>query len=312
MMLSFELIGHRAGFLQPIMIGDRFIDMLFKDKMHSFRYSLVFLKRVVLLWLLIFPVPALTTPLFDVHLHYNQSDMDSVSPKDVVEILKNNNVHHAVVTSRPPELAAQLHEQAPEIIIPMLGVYQTLEDKETWYTDTQLPIRLEAALKLGTWQAIGELHLFAEQRHQTVFREIIQLAVEYQLPLNIHGDPAVIDTVYDIAPNQPVIWAHAGTFPYPDLLADYLRRYPQLHVDVSVRDERIAPGGSLSDDWYQLFVQFPDRFMVGVDTFSTSRWGEYEQVAAKIRHWLSQLPPDIAQQLAFKNANRVLRGWVSE
>ena len=135
-----------------------------------------------------------------------------------------------------------------------------------------------------------------------MFSRIVELAAQHKLPLQIHGDPAVIDTVYDIAPSQAVIWAHAGTFPYPDLIADYLQRYPTLAIDLSVRDDRIAPTGQISDDWYELFVRFPDRFMIGVDTYSSSRWHDFDAVVKRIRHWLKQLPDDIAKRLAYDNA----------
>jgi predicted TIM-barrel fold metal-dependent hydrolase len=157
-------------------------------------------------------------------------------------------------------------------------------------------------LKKGFWRGIGELHIFARDRHSLVFKQVVTLAAQHRLPLQIHGDPAVIDSVYDMAPGHPVVWAHAGTFPYPDLLADYLRRYPALRVDLSVRNERIAPNGKLSDDWYQLFMRYPDRFMVGVDTFSLLRWNNFDKAVASIRYWLAQLPDDIAQQLAYDNA----------
>lgn len=280
--------------------------------MLSFRNDFELSQCFMILCLFIFPALAIATPIFDVHLHYNQSDADSITPANLVSILKGNNVHYAVVTSRPPELADQLYRQAPDTIIPMLGIYQMHEDKNRWFNDAQLPERIEAKLKKGAWRAIGELHIFAEHRYQPVFKKIIQLAVDYRLPLNIHADPAVIDAVYELAPEHPVIWAHAGTFPYPDLLADYLRRYPQLHIDLSVRDERIAPGGILSDDWYELLVKYPARFMVGVDTYSKERWNRFDQVVNTIRNWLSQLPTDIAQQIAYANADRVLRGQSSE
>lgn len=273
----------------------------------NYRHAVRLLQCVIVLVLFKLPAMSFAAPVFDVHLHYNQTDADSISPVEVVSILKRNDVRYAVVTSRPPGLAAQLYRQAPDIIIPMLGIYQILEDKARWPHDEQLPARLETELKKGIWRAIGEIHVFAEQRNQPIFRKIIQLAIDYRLPLNIHGDPAVIDTIYDLAPGHPVIWAHAGTYPYPDLLADYLHRYPQLHIDLSVRDERIAPGGKLSDNWYQLLVQNPKRFMVGVDTFSSARWKKFDQVAEQIRQWLSQLPPEIAHQIVFANANRVLR-----
>jgi predicted TIM-barrel fold metal-dependent hydrolase len=127
------------------------------------------------------------------------------------------------------------------------------------------------------------------------------------IPLLIHTDPAVIDSLYSISPGQPVIWAHAGKYPYTDLIADYLERYPALYIDLSMRDERIAPGGQITDDWYELIVTYPDRFMIGVDTYSTARWHEFSDATTKIRHWISQLPPDVAGMLTFKNADRVYR-----
>ena len=287
-------------------------DMTKTNKALDFRHAFALMQGIIFLCCFKVPAIAFATPLFDVHLHYNQSDAEVFSPQDVVSILKRNNVRYAVVTSRPPELALQLHRQSPDLIIPMLGVYQTPEDKARWFYDVDLPDRLEAQLKKGDWRAIGELHLFAKQRYQPVFKKIIKLAVDYRLPLNIHADPAVIDAIYELAPGHPVIWAHAGTFPYPDLLADYLRRYPQLHVDLSVRDERIAPDGKLSDVWYDLLLQFPKRFMVGVDTYSTNRWKKFDQVADRIRKWVSQLPVGIAHQIAFDNADRVLRHSLTE
>ncbi|MDX1812245.1 MAG: amidohydrolase, partial [Gammaproteobacteria bacterium] len=212
----------------------------------------------------------------------------------------------------PASYTAKLYQYAPGRIVPLLGVYRSHEDKIDWPNDASLPARMESNLKKGTWRGIGELHIFAKDRHSLVFRRIVEIAAQHQLPLQIHGDPAVIDTVYDIMPAQPVSWAHAGTFPYPDLIADYLQRYPALHVDLSVRDERIAPNGQISDEWYELFIRFPNRFMVGVDTYSLSRWKNFDSAVAVIRHWLAQLPDDIAKQLAYDNAASFFGKFESE
>jgi len=241
-------------------------------------------------------------PLFDTHLHYNISDAKQFNPTQIIHILRRNNVQHALVTSIPPEHVLKLHQQAPENILPLLGVYRSTEDKQNWIDNTKLPDRLTALLKQGHWKGIGELHLFAQHRHNPVFTKVIQLAKQYKLPLLLHTDPAVIDTVYENAPKHPIIWAHAGVYPYPDLLADYLKRYPALRIDLSVRDERIAPNGIIKDDWFELFIRYPDRFMVGVDTYSLSRWQNYHSVVTRTRKWLTQLPDNIAQQLAYKNA----------
>ena len=251
---------------------------------------------------LLYPAGLSAGPLFDVHLHYNAAHATHYSRSKIIQILAQNDIRQAVVTSTPAHLAKHLYQQAPERIVPLLGVYRGPDDKTSWQRDGALPARIEAELRNGGWRGIGELHLFAEGRHSPVFRRIVELAVEFKLPLLLHADPAVIDALYDIAPDQPVIWAHAGTFPYPDLIADYLERYPALRIDVSMRDDRIELNGEIADAWYELFLSFPDRFMIGVDTFSASRWDDFGIAAARIRSWLALLPDEVASRLAYQNA----------
>ena len=248
-----------------------------------------------------------TQPLIDGHVHYNAADAQVYRPQDIIARLDNNGIRYAVVTSTPASHAAALYKHAPDRIVPFLGIYRNQFDKTNWLNDVSLPLYVEAELKNGYWRGIGELHVFAGDRNSPVFKEIVSIASRHQLVLLIHGDPAVIDTVYDIAPKQPVIWAHAGTYPYPDLIADYLKRYPFLTIDLSMRDERIAPNGQLDDSWYELFVANPERFMIGVDTYSLSRWHDYNAVVKTIRHWLAQLPDDISSRLAYDNAALLFR-----
>lgn len=245
-------------------------------------------------------------PLFDAHLHYNEAAAQAFTSKQIVGILEREHIQHAVVTSTPPWHAATLFEHAPQRIIPFLGIYRQTEDKQNWHQNALVPDYVEQQLEDGPWRGIGELHIFAKDRHSPVLHRLVQLAVRHELPLLMHCDPAVIDTIYEIEPRVTVIWAHAGAYPYPDLLDDYLQRYPQLHVDLSVRDNRIAPKGKLADKWYNLFIQHPERFLVGVDTFSTNRWREYGAITRAIRSWLKQLPQDVAKRLAYHNARRIL------
>lgn len=264
------------------------------------------LRFAVLLFILfVSPVSADELPLVDTHLHYNETVHSALTPAQIIQIREDNHISRAVITSRPPERVLTLRQQAPERIIPLLGVYRSPADKQDWYRDKTLPGRVAKQLHDPRWRGIGELHIFARHRHSPVFRQIVRLAGQYQLPLMMHADPAVIDTIYEWNPKLPVVWAHAGTYPYPDLLADYLQRYPDLMIDLSMRDERIAPEGKLRDDWYELFIRYPDQFMVGVDTFSTLRWQTYDQKISLTRHWLKQLPDDVRHKLADTNARRI-------
>jgi hypothetical protein len=243
--------------------------------------------------------------LFDAHLHYNIEDADHYSVDQIIALLRANDVRGAVVTSRPPEHLLPLHARAPALIVPLLGVYRTPADKETWMDDADLPARVEQAIAGGPWRGIGELHIFAAQRRNPVFLRIVELATSQGLPLQMHCDPAVIDALFEHAPAATVIWAHAGAYPYPPLLRDYLHRYPGLHLDLSVRDQRIAPEGRLDPDWEWLLLEYSDRFLVGVDTYRTARWDDFAKVVTQIRNWLDQLPAPVSEAIAYRNAARL-------
>jgi hypothetical protein len=253
----------------------------------------------------VLPVWAAPLPIADTHLHYNQSHHEQISNSGIIRILEHNKVPLAVVTSSPASLAMSLHRQAPERIVPLLGVYEHYDDKQTWHQNKSVPEKVRRLLGQHPYRGIGELHLFFEQRHSPVFRELVSIAASRQLPLLMHCDPAVIDQLFEYEPEALVIWAHAGAYPYPRLLRDYLARYPTLYVDLSMRNERIAPEAILAPEWENLLLEFPDRFMVGVDTFSTKRWQQFGQHIQQTRDWLDQLPEDVAQKIAFENTRRL-------
>jgi len=242
----------------------------------------------------------------DAHLHYNADQANEYTPADIIEILDQHEITAALVTSSPAEVALRLHQLAPDRIIPFLGIYQSYLDKQTWHQDSSLPARVAQALKDNTWQGVGELHLFAEHRHSGVFRAIVKLAAEHDLPLLMHADPAVIDTLFEMVPNATVIWAHGGAYPYPPLLGDYLYRYPRLYIDLSMRNERIAPDGILNPEWELLFMDHPDRFLVGVDTYSSNRWQTYGALIEETGLWLNQLPPEVKARISHQNARKLL------
>ena len=244
-------------------------------------------------------------PLFDAHLHYNTEDAAQFPPDRIVAMLRASDVSKAVVTGRPPRQVMLLHERAPSLILPILGVYRTQAEKETWMNDAGLPARVEKLLASGAWRGVGELHIFAKDRRSPVFLRIADLAVAHSLPLLMHCDPAVIDSIFEHAPEATVVWAHAGAYPYPPLLRDYLGRYPNLYIDLSVRDERVAPSGAIDPDWELLLTEFSDRFLVGVDTYRTERWGNYPAVVKTIRGWLEQLPEEVAEAIGYRNGERL-------
>lgn len=249
---------------------------------------------------------AAATPLFDAHLHYGGDDARHFSPAEVMAIFDRNDVRYALISSTPNDGTEALYRHAPERIIPFLGVYRTLADKRDWMHDPGVIERLERNLGSGIYRGIGEFHIFASDRNSPVLCRIVEIAAERGLMLQVHGDAEIIDTVFEIAPQVTVLWAHMGTRPEPDFLRQVLARHPErLYIDTSVRDGRIMPDDAILPEWRDLFIDHAERFLVGVDTFSVNRWQHFDEVAAHIRAWLEQLPPDVARKLAYDNAARL-------
>ena len=59
---------------------------------------------------------------------------------------------------------------------------------------------------------------------------------------------------------------------------------------------------SVDAAWREAFIEFPDRFMVGTDTFTPERWHYIVPHADFSRGWLADLPPPVAERIAWRNA----------
>jgi len=83
-----------------------------------------------------------------------------------------------------------------------------------------------------------------------------------------------------------------------------LTKYPMLWGELSYRSG-ITSGGKITPEWRALFTKFPDRFLLGSDTWIPDRWASYGEIMSEYRGWLSQLPPDVAAKIANGNARRL-------
>ncbi len=83
-----------------------------------------------------------------------------------------------------------------------------------------------------------------------------------------------------------------------------LARHPQLYCDLAFRTDHAA-GGKVDPEWRELFLAYPDRFMVGTDSFTPERWYYVEAHARWSREWLASLPKVVAEKIAWKNGERL-------
>jgi hypothetical protein len=252
------------------------------------------------------PAPAGATelPIFDAHLHYSHDAWDVVPPKDVVALLRQAGVRRAFVSSSDDEGTQKLLAEAPDLVVPSLRPYRTRGEIGTWTRDASVITYLEERLARHRYAAIGEFHLYGADADLPVPRRLVELARQHGLLLHAHSDADAVERLFRQDPAARVVWAHAG-FESPATVRDMLRRHRHLWADLAFRTDH-APGGRLAPEWRALFVEFPDRFMVGTDTFTPERWHYVPEHARWSRGWLADLPPEIAERIAYRNGEAVV------
>ena len=84
-----------------------------------------------------------------------------------------------------------------------------------------------------------------------------------------------------------------------------LRKYRGLLAELALRTDHAA-GGKVVAQWREAFLEFPDRFMLGTDTYLPERWHLVAEHARWSREWLKDLPPEVAERIAWKNGEALV------
>jgi hypothetical protein len=245
-------------------------------------------------------------PLVDTHLHYSANSWQDHGPAAIIVLMDQASVRRGFVSSTPDDGTVRLYEAAPDRIVPVLRPYRQPGELTTWHLDPTVVPYLEQRLARPIYRGIGEFHLTGSDARAPVVRQVADLAARHGLFLHCHCDAEAIEILLGLAPGVRVLWAHAGMSSGPDEVGPLVAASPQLFVELALRSD-VAPGGQLDPAWRELFLRHSDRFMVGTDTWVSSRWGSYVDTQAAVRAWLGQLPPDVARRLASENAESLAR-----
>jgi hypothetical protein len=243
-------------------------------------------------------------PLFDAHLHYNAEAAARWPAPAAVDILRRNGVRGALVSSTPNEgtLALEKAASASVKVVRFIRPYRNEADRATWFRDPAILAMLQTELERGDYRGIGELHLHGEDAANVVLRSVVDLAASRSLYLLAHCDQRALDLILAHQPDAKLIWAHSGFTVPPEELALALERHPTLLLELSYRSD-IAAGGHLASAWRTLLLRFPDRFLIGSDTWTNERWQGYGELIAGYRGWLGELPAEVAEAIAWRNAD---------
>lgn len=173
---------------------------------------------------------------------------------------------------------------------------------------------------------------------------LADIAAEKGVPVDLHFDVVPLDmdlppggfnpiTPQRLAANLPaferllahnrqarIIWAHAGSDPLrtrlPQLCRELLQRHSNLFMSLRVGRGGPHPTFLLDEDktlkpaWRQLLVDFPERFVVGSDSFFPPFAGHRrtpEEALEFSRALIEQLPASVGQAIASGNAHRLYR-----
>lgn len=253
--------------------------------------------------------PAPQRPVIDTHVHYSQDVWESFPPEYAIERLREIGIVRAWISSTPDEGTRRLYEEAPEFVVPVLRPYRYFGDRDNWAHDETIIDYLKQRLDKYRYAAIGEFHLVEEDANTPVIREVVELAQRHRLILHVHANANAIEALYQINPDAPILWAHAG-FEDGNAVKRMLDTYPTLWADLSFRRE-IYPNGRFLAPWRELLVEHADRFTLGVDTYAPRIWMFVDRAIGWQHALLANLPDEVAARIASDNAETLLRqsGW---
>jgi predicted TIM-barrel fold metal-dependent hydrolase len=133
-------------------------------------------------------------------------------------------------------------------------------------------------------------------------------------PPRLHANIAAFERLLAHNPRAKIIWAHAGSdftgFRTVELNRRLLQAHPNLYMEIKADPEApglnypIAADGKIRPDWYKLFTDFPDRFIIGSDQ-------HYPEPKGQDRRWqedvllLNQLPPDVRKKIGTENIAQI-------
>jgi hypothetical protein len=256
-------------------------------------------------------------PIFDAHLHYNdEAWMGPHTLDDVFGRLERAGVRGVIANSRPNDgtrsmAAATGRARAAGVtVVPFVRLYRNRADYNSWFADPTIVEMVQAELAAGTpagpYRGLGEFHLYDNANaNGPVARQLMQLADARALAVLGHVDDVAVDRLMAHGPGARLIWAHTGIGGTPpERVRELLRRYPRLMGELSYRPGLTEAEGRLAPAWRALLLDFPDRFLVGSDTWINQRWMAYESLIADARRWLADLAtsePRAARRIAWGN-----------
>jgi len=143
---------------------------------------------------------------------------------------------------------------------------------------------------------------------------LFDMAKAFDVPVQIHLEADYVSELEQLLkahPDVEIVLAHCG-YMQPEKLSAVMDRHANLFAETSLVFNPMIPqfanlpleGGQLRDGWKMLMVRHSDRLMVGTD-YSEFRSEQVPKLLAYYRQVLGLLPREKAEQIAYKNFERI-------
>ena len=285
--------------------------------------------------------------MIDAHSHISGPNIDVDIEMDYVfSFLDQANISKIVLFG-PPVPLQKVYRRYPDRVIPFLTFFRPdLSTGKLNISHERLEL-VESLLKSGLFKGIGEILVrwdgsreFAlvgarNPADDPLLLKLYDLAAKYSVPVNVHVDFKYSDELERALEHNrkaTIIWAHCGATgtaagivnAAPSLIRRMMDKHPNLFADLSLsnpytlgedapaQEELFTnPDGSIKQEWKDLFEDYSDRFMWGLDMVISTE-GYYEKVELTVkatnyyRSLLGQLSPEAAENIAYKNIERIL------
>jgi predicted TIM-barrel fold metal-dependent hydrolase len=228
--------------------------------------------------------------------------------------------------------------------VALLGVGGVQKEDATWipdaarrFPDRVLPFapvpdpmapdaakRLAAQLAGGRFRGAGEVHVHQASRKirraidAPPFLAILDVCAKAEVPLVIHDEltpetTAELERALVRNRQAVIVLAHAGSGE-PPALGGLLARHPNLWLDLSgmhfLRTPALASEtGPIGAGWRALITEHAGRILAGIDVWAPALFkpAMLDRLMTWTRRVLGELPAEVAEQVAHRNATRLLR-----
>jgi predicted TIM-barrel fold metal-dependent hydrolase len=179
--------------------------------------------------------------------------------------------------------------------------------------------QLDVELSRTKARVMGEVHIrqasskIERDPSAPAFMQILELSAQRGVPVVIHDEltpaaAASLEAALAAHRQATIVLAHAGQSK-PAALEPLLARNANLKVDLSGMHFQRTPSlarenGPLDRSWKALITKMPDRFLMGLDLWMARLFepAMLDRLMTWTRRVLGELPPDVAEQVAWKNA----------